>query len=88
MKQKFLELLNLFKRGVKSKNLFTFDFAFLMMEFHLNSGAHVIIEYDNGAKEIKNLKDLAELKKEIFKMAVEDKEIVKELKKIYKEVEP
>ncbi len=86
MRQKFAELVSLFKRGVRSGILFTFEFAFLMMEYHVSAGVNVVIEYEDGKeKEIRNLKDLAELKREVFKEAIKDPEIVEILEKVYQE---
>jgi hypothetical protein len=79
-KQKFVDLVFFFKKGVKTGILFTFDFAFLMMEYYLSNGMPVLIEYDNGkVKEIKNLKELAKLKREILKQTIKEDPEVKEI---------
>jgi hypothetical protein len=86
MKQKFADLLFFFKKGVKSRILFAFEFAFLVMEFYISSNMPVIIEYDDGReKKIKDLKDLVELKKEVFREALKDLEVVEILQNVAEE---
>ena len=87
MRFKFMDLVEYYKRGIKTGVFIAYEMALWMVEFHLVNGLKVEIEYENGqTKEIKTEKDFKQLVKEIHKVAIKNTEIKEILEKVASEI--
>jgi hypothetical protein len=86
MRFKFNEILEAYKRGVKTGIFIAYEMTLWLVEFNLLNGLNVIIEYENGErKEIKTEKNFKQLVREIHREAIKEPEIREILEKIAQE---
>jgi hypothetical protein len=82
MRVKFEELIYWFKRGLRSGIFIAYNLQILVMEWYINAGITVEVEYEDGlVKEIKSIDELKDLLREIRKQVEQDKELMEILNK-------
>jgi hypothetical protein len=78
-----MDLLQYYKRGIKTGVFIAYEMALWLIEFNVLNGLNTVIIYENGeTEEIRNGKDFKKLVQRVHMEAVKDKEIREILEKV------